>query len=240
MDITINETSPATAALAAGAAPFARSFESGFATRPRVKADTIATAIKIGDPASFDRAVRTIRETRGVVTSVSDEVRRALLGTQAALATPTASPIVGSGSVVSVTCPNVGQVAALLPPGAPGLAPPLVPPGVRIGVGFRATDARTGEVVSGGDGSRIECATVPFRELPASQVIAGSLPPGVVADDLLSGTFTLSVTVDAAAATPAAGAQGRRAQTADAPFPFSAAPAVLPRQPQRGNLGRGL
>jgi beta-lactamase class A len=94
---------------------------------------------------------------------------------------------------------------------------------VRIGVGFRATDARTGEVVSGGDGGRIECATVPFREMPASQVFAGSLPLGVVADDLLSGTFTLSATVDAATATQARGDWGRRAQTADAPFPFSAA-----------------
>src|SRR5664279_1431480 len=141
----------------------------------------------------------------------------------AALATPTVSPIVGSGSVVSVTCPNVGQVAALLPPGAPGPAPPLVPPGVRIGVGFRATDARTGEAVGGGDGGRIECATVPFRELPAGQVFAGSLPPGVVADDLLSGTFTLSVTVDAATVTQAGGDRGRRARIAAAPFPFSAA-----------------
>ena len=33
----------------------------------------MATAIKIGDPASWDRAVKTIRETDGVVTAVSDE-----------------------------------------------------------------------------------------------------------------------------------------------------------------------
>jgi threonine synthase len=32
----------------------------------------VATAIRIGDPASYDRAVRTIRETNGVVLSVSD------------------------------------------------------------------------------------------------------------------------------------------------------------------------
>jgi threonine synthase len=37
-----------------------------------VKADTVATAIKIGDPASWDRAVRSIRETDGVVTTVTD------------------------------------------------------------------------------------------------------------------------------------------------------------------------
>jgi threonine synthase len=57
---------------AAGAAPFASSFRDGFATRPKVKAETVATAIKIGDPASFDRAVEAIRYTNGVVTSVSD------------------------------------------------------------------------------------------------------------------------------------------------------------------------
>jgi len=37
-----------------------------------VQAETLATAIRIGDPASHDRAVRTIQETRGRVTAVSD------------------------------------------------------------------------------------------------------------------------------------------------------------------------
>ena len=58
---------------AAGAAPFARSFEGGFAQRHRVKAETVATAIKIGDPASYERAVTAIRETNGVVLSTPDE-----------------------------------------------------------------------------------------------------------------------------------------------------------------------
>jgi threonine synthase len=58
---------------AAGAAPFARSFADGFSTRHRVKAETAATAIKIGDPASYDRAVRAIRSTNGVVHAVSDD-----------------------------------------------------------------------------------------------------------------------------------------------------------------------
>jgi threonine synthase len=57
---------------AAGASPFAQSFRDAFTTRPKVKAETIATAIKIGDPASFDRAVESIRFTNGVVTAVSD------------------------------------------------------------------------------------------------------------------------------------------------------------------------
>jgi threonine synthase len=57
---------------AEGAAPFARSFAEGFARRHRVKADTVATAIRIGDPASYDRAVKAIRETNGVVLAASD------------------------------------------------------------------------------------------------------------------------------------------------------------------------
>ena len=57
---------------AAGASPFYRSFKVGFARRFRVRAETVATAIRIGDPASFDRACRAIRETRGVVAAVKD------------------------------------------------------------------------------------------------------------------------------------------------------------------------
>ncbi len=57
---------------AAGAAPFAAAFAEGFTARRAVKADTIATAIKIGAPASWDRGVKTIRDTNGFVTSVTD------------------------------------------------------------------------------------------------------------------------------------------------------------------------
>jgi threonine synthase len=58
---------------AAGAAPFAASYERGFAERITVHAQTVASAIRIGDPASYDRAVAVIRETNGVVLSVPDE-----------------------------------------------------------------------------------------------------------------------------------------------------------------------
>ena len=57
---------------AAGAAPFAAGFAEGFVRRHRVKAETVATAIKIGDPASWDRGVRAIRETDGVVLTATD------------------------------------------------------------------------------------------------------------------------------------------------------------------------
>lgn len=57
---------------AAGAAPFAAAFADGFAHRITVTAETAATAIRIGNPASWDRGVRAIRETNGVVVAVSD------------------------------------------------------------------------------------------------------------------------------------------------------------------------
>ncbi len=57
---------------ASGAAPFARSYSSGFRDRVAVPAETVATAIRIGDPASHDRAVRAIQRTQGAVVAVSD------------------------------------------------------------------------------------------------------------------------------------------------------------------------
>lgn len=57
---------------AAGAAPFAASFRDDFRERHKVRAETAATAIRIGDPASYDRAVRAIRETNGVVIDLPD------------------------------------------------------------------------------------------------------------------------------------------------------------------------
>ena len=58
---------------ASGAAPFFNSFNSGFSQRHAVRAETVATAIRIGDPASWDRAVRAIRLTNGAVIAVPDE-----------------------------------------------------------------------------------------------------------------------------------------------------------------------
>jgi threonine synthase len=58
---------------AAGAAPFAQAFVQRFASRLRVQAETRATAIRIGDPASWDRAVGAITATNGIVESVTDD-----------------------------------------------------------------------------------------------------------------------------------------------------------------------
>jgi threonine synthase len=58
---------------AEGAAPFAASFARGFDRLDTVRAETLATAIQIGAPVSYARAVRSIRETEGEVLAVSDE-----------------------------------------------------------------------------------------------------------------------------------------------------------------------
>ncbi len=58
---------------AAGAAPFAAYYASGFDRYEPVTAETVATAIKIGNPASIERARRAIQLTNGWVIAVSDD-----------------------------------------------------------------------------------------------------------------------------------------------------------------------
>lgn len=58
---------------AEGASPLFQSFQRDFAERVRQKAETIATAIRIGNPTNYDKAVRAVRETGGLVASVSDQ-----------------------------------------------------------------------------------------------------------------------------------------------------------------------
>lgn len=67
---------------AEGAAPFAAYHATGFEEYEPVQAETVATAIKIGDPASTPRARRSIEVTHGWVTTVSDE---AILDAKAAI-----------------------------------------------------------------------------------------------------------------------------------------------------------
>ncbi|GAC1398240.1 MAG: threonine synthase [Ktedonobacteraceae bacterium] len=57
---------------AEGANPFYRSFRGKFAERFSVQAETVASAIKIGNPVSYTRARCVIEESDGIVESVSD------------------------------------------------------------------------------------------------------------------------------------------------------------------------
>lgn len=57
---------------AAGANPFFQSFEKKFTEILPVKAETVATAIRIGQPVNYIKAVRAIGETDGLVAQVTD------------------------------------------------------------------------------------------------------------------------------------------------------------------------
>ncbi len=58
---------------AEGANPLYRHFRGGFKEFAPVKAQTIATAIKIGNPVNLQKAIRTLEWTDGVVEEVSDQ-----------------------------------------------------------------------------------------------------------------------------------------------------------------------
>jgi threonine synthase len=58
---------------AAGASPFYQSYKTDFAERVSMKASTVATAISIGNPVSYPRAIRTLGWTHGIVASVTDD-----------------------------------------------------------------------------------------------------------------------------------------------------------------------
>jgi threonine synthase len=58
---------------ASGANPFYRSYRDGFTERHRIAAETIASAIRIGDPVSHTKAVAAIQQTNGIVEEVTDE-----------------------------------------------------------------------------------------------------------------------------------------------------------------------
>jgi len=64
-------------AQAAGAAPFHRAFQSSFVEYEAVSAQTIATAIQIGDPVNYTKARRVIMETEGTVLAVTDDAIKA-------------------------------------------------------------------------------------------------------------------------------------------------------------------
>src|SRR4051794_8906627 len=58
---------------ASGANPFYRSYVDAFSQRHRIAAETIASAIRIGDPVSHRKAVAAIQLTNGIVEQVTDD-----------------------------------------------------------------------------------------------------------------------------------------------------------------------
>lgn len=58
---------------AMGASPFWRAYERGFAELVPLKAETIATAIRIGNPVNYEKALFEVQTLRGVVAAVTDD-----------------------------------------------------------------------------------------------------------------------------------------------------------------------
>lgn len=73
-DLGIIQKLPQIAVIQAhGANPFYKSFQIGFKKRFKVQADTLASAIRIGNPVSFLKAKRVIEKTNGIVEEVKDQ-----------------------------------------------------------------------------------------------------------------------------------------------------------------------
>ncbi len=115
----ITRTPRLAAVQAAGADPFYRSFQEGFARRHRVRAETVATAIRIGDPASFELGVQAIRETEGVVARVTDDeilaAKRVVDGAGAGCEAASAAAVAGVRKLVAkgIVSPAARVVAVL-------------------------------------------------------------------------------------------------------------------------------
>lgn len=58
---------------AEGASPLYRAYQNGFTQFESMKAHTVASAIKIGNPVNYAKAVRALRDTNGVVEMVTDQ-----------------------------------------------------------------------------------------------------------------------------------------------------------------------
>jgi threonine synthase len=56
-----------------GASPFYKAYKNNFSELKSERAETIATAIKIGNPVNYTKAVRSLKWTNGIVESVTDE-----------------------------------------------------------------------------------------------------------------------------------------------------------------------
>ena len=58
---------------AEGASPLYKAYQNGFTHFESMKAHTVASAIKIGNPVNYAKAVRALRDTNGVVEMVTDQ-----------------------------------------------------------------------------------------------------------------------------------------------------------------------
>lgn len=75
MDLGLIDRMPRlVAAQAAQADPFFRSYQNGFADKESVTAgETLANAIRIGDPVSYEKAVKAVQDTNGIVEQATEQ-----------------------------------------------------------------------------------------------------------------------------------------------------------------------
>ena len=102
MDLGITRKMPRLVAAQAGKAnPFYQSYQNGFREQARLKAQTtLASAIQIGDPVSYEKAVQAVRESNGLVEQATEHE----LANAAALADLTGM----------YACPHTGVALAAL------------------------------------------------------------------------------------------------------------------------------
>ena len=102
MDLGITDKMPRLVGAQAGKAnPFYRSYRNGFQEKDVLQAEkTLASAIQIGDPVSYEKAVQAIQESNGIV----EEATEHELANAAAL-----SDLTGM-----YTCPHTGVALAVL------------------------------------------------------------------------------------------------------------------------------
>ena len=149
------------------AGPFAAAFARDFDRLIPLHADTLATAIKIGAPASYSRGARAIRSTHGVVITVTDAeilaakgaIDRAGVGCEPASAAAVAGvrklrlagKIAAGESVVAVLTGHILKDSSILQQihGETSIAPEIANRPVRIPANVQAISALLDSIANG-------------------------------------------------------------------------------------------
>tara|TARA_B110000495_G_scaffold112498_1_gene97331 strand:- start:84 stop:1454 length:1371 start_codon:yes stop_codon:yes gene_type:complete len=156
----INRMPRLVAAQAEKADPFYRSFQNGFSNKTSVTAgETLANAIRIGDPVSYEKAVKAVQETDGIVEQATEQ-ELAAASAQADL-------------TGMFTCPHTGVALAVL---EKLVNRGVIKPNDRTVVistahGLKFTDFKVGYHESTLEGIASECANPPMYLKADVQVV---------------------------------------------------------------------
>ncbi|MDE0937885.1 MAG: threonine synthase [Mariniblastus sp.] len=156
----INRMPRLVAAQAEKADPFYRSFQNGFSNKTSVTAgETLANAIRIGDPVSYEKAVKAVQETDGIVEQATEQ-ELAAASAQADL-------------TGMFTCPHTGVALAVL---EKLVNRGVIKPNDRTVVistahGLKFTDFKVGYHESALEGIASECANPPMYLKADAQVV---------------------------------------------------------------------